>query len=366
MQVFLGLLLALLSALCDASTGRQERSSSFMASFKHRSLLRVNKLLRRKVLSGGMNLIEAAAEGKVGAVQRILMNPTSDPAAKNSLALRKACQKGYSQTVQALLKDGRADPCACHQMIFRHAILKGQYKILKLLLEDGRIDPQAAFRRLIRSDDLQSDAKIFRLLSDDGRVDMSTEANACLYEAFTDEDLEAAEVLLESPNVRRLFILTLANSILNQGCLGSALASQYHFVKQAAGLTGEGVIDTSEMAMWREALELFRPQRVHAIPRHISVWKALKRVDNVFVRLNFAETEVLAGKLDEYNLQKEEDYFIKQALKLKRGGCAALYNLVETRLGFMTFVTVLWSRNLVADMQDLLPIIEAKLYTEIQ
>lgn len=367
------LLLLLLCTVCDATISRRDRS--LFSACKRGPIKRMARLLKQKSLdpafTSNSSLIEAAALGKAGLVERLLLHPQADPSAKSSLALRKACKRGYSRTVGVLLKDGRADPNVSHQIVFRHAIIKGQYKILQLLLEDGRIEPRGPLRRLIKSDDLQSNDKIFRLLMEDGRVDLSLEANACLFEAFADEDAGATEVLLQSPKVRRLFILTLANCLLEQGKLGSTLANQHHFVRHISGAAAStdddaDLHDEDGRLKWNEALEAFRPQLVYGTRRHVSVWGALRRVDPVFARLYFAEKEIIAGRMDEYGTRKQEEYFIKQALRLKKRGCGALAKLVLERLAFMTLMTFLWAADTALIMQDILPLIESQLYLEFQ
>jgi hypothetical protein len=88
-------------------------------------------------------LAEATRAGNAAAVRALLADGRADPAADDSIVLRRAAAIGHVDVLQALLADGRADPAARNSEALLNAAYNGHVDVMRALLIDGRADPAA-------------------------------------------------------------------------------------------------------------------------------------------------------------------------------------------------------------------------------
>jgi hypothetical protein len=95
---------------------------------------------------GNRTFHEAAKNGQLVVVERLLQDKRVDPSANCNDAMRWAAGNGHLAVVERLLQDERVDPSGDNNHAVRWAAWNGQFAVVKRLLEDDRVDVAVAIR----------------------------------------------------------------------------------------------------------------------------------------------------------------------------------------------------------------------------
>jgi hypothetical protein len=95
---------------------------------------------------GNRAIRQAAGNGHLAVVERLLQDVRVDPSADNNYAVRLAAVGGHVAVVKRLLQGARVDPSADDNYAVRRAAQYGHFAVVDRLLEDDRVDAAVAFR----------------------------------------------------------------------------------------------------------------------------------------------------------------------------------------------------------------------------
>lgn len=158
-------------------------------------------LLDPRVDRSVVSISGLCARGHLDIVRRLLSDPSIDPSAENNAAICKASVNGYSDLVQLLLEDGRVDPSVNNNYAIRLASEKGHVRVVECLLADSRVDPSADDNYAIRLASASGHLDVVKVLLQDPRTDPSASENGAVSLASSNGHLEVVKYLLNDPRV---------------------------------------------------------------------------------------------------------------------------------------------------------------------
>jgi hypothetical protein len=97
-------------------------------------------------VDGNRAIRQAAWNGHLAVVERLLQDRRVDPSAKHNFAVRRAAEYGRLAVVERLLQDERVDPSANDNYAVRWAAYFGHLAVVDRLLEDDRVDVAVAIQ----------------------------------------------------------------------------------------------------------------------------------------------------------------------------------------------------------------------------
>ena len=90
-------------------------------------------------IEGNEAICNAASQGYVSMVRRLLLNQRTDPSAQHQTPFLEACNHNFAEIVRMLLRDDRVDPSTRRNYALKNASEDGFVKILALLIQDERV-----------------------------------------------------------------------------------------------------------------------------------------------------------------------------------------------------------------------------------
>ncbi|KAJ3062888.1 transmembrane and coiled-coil domains-containing protein 7, partial [Podochytrium sp. JEL0797] len=113
--------------------------------FARNPLLAVTEMTKKidSYSSEEFEIVVAAENGDLGAVEALLAAGVVDPSVQNNAALIQACKNGHTEVVKVLTADARVHPGALDNQALAAAVLNNHVETVQLLLSDRRVDPSA-------------------------------------------------------------------------------------------------------------------------------------------------------------------------------------------------------------------------------
>lgn len=145
-------------------------------------------------------LREAALDGDIALVKKLMQNTSIDPSEFNNEAIRNAARSGHSGIVQLLLNDLRVDPTDCNHEAIIYAAWKGHTDTVAILLNDSRVNPSIFNNLIINDASKNGNLEIVRLLLNNPRFDPCDSSEALIYAVFKGHT-EIVELLLQDGRI---------------------------------------------------------------------------------------------------------------------------------------------------------------------
>jgi len=134
---FVAIVLGVMLAVVALRWARRMKSRSLQAV----DLGRIDPSARKNIA-----VRQAAQNGHIAVVDRLLQDKRVDPSANDNYAVRFAADSGHLAVVERLLQDKRVDPSARKNYAVRQAAARGHLAVVDRLLEDDRVDAALAIQ----------------------------------------------------------------------------------------------------------------------------------------------------------------------------------------------------------------------------